>query len=65
MQESRALNTALQKYHTKQSAHEREKLEREELLNRQFTANDNSVSDLRSEMYAIVILSVFALFLIQ
>ena len=44
MHESRALNTALQKYRTQFSAHERQKTEREELLGKQFTANDNSVS---------------------
>ena len=43
MHESRALNTALQKYRTQFSAHERQKTEREELLGKQFTANDNSV----------------------
>ena len=43
MHESRALNTALQKYRNQHSVHERQKTEREELLGKQFTANDNSV----------------------
>ncbi|KAL5248064.1 hypothetical protein ACHWQZ_G017291 [Mnemiopsis leidyi] len=42
MHESRALNTALQKYRNQHSVHERQKTEREELLGKQFTANDNS-----------------------
>ena len=44
MHESRALNMALQKYRNQHSAQERQMTEREELLGKQFTANDNSVS---------------------
>ena len=51
MHESRALNTALQKYRTQFSAHERQKTEREELLGKQFTANDNSVSATHNDQF--------------
>lgn len=42
MYESRALNASLQKYRHQISTKEQEKMEREELLNRDFAANDNS-----------------------